>query len=404
MAKKNAVYIFAVAGLALVLAFVLTRIWTGGTDGDGPEAIPLDTPMFSFTKESGPVVAPLPHEISFQVDGQKLVTLGMKPGRKYPKIALPDFPQLVEFDGPLPPARRVLFYSCKVNDRGLRGERVYTYSSSPDRFRIGVIGTGVTFGEGVEDLETYCAVLERRLNQAPLLKRTFEVINFGIPCMTTNYGLNAFIKQSRSYQVDFWVFALGVNDSLPMFRRPLEKYRQDVRRLMQQIQRSAVKAVMLVEPVNTFYPWMDKYRRYRAVLEQEVRGKVDLLNLEAILDCHERAEGLRLEVTGDLQQVVQYRGRVPRTLFQDRYRARPKQQYISPKIYLYLDTHKVWLRTFITDVHLNPLGHRVVAGTLYEYLTEKLKGNAMPDLVPRGCGVVVGSNPDRRPGSDQGLP
>ena len=391
MAKLTSAKLFAVAGLALALALALIWGWRGGAEGDGPEAIPLDTPMFLFAKESGPVVAPLPHKISFEVDGQKLVTLGMKPGRKYPAIALPDFPQLVEFDGPLPPARRVLFYSCEVNDRGLRGERVYTYRSSADRYRVGVIGTGVTFGEGVEDHQTFCAVLQKRLRKAPLLKRRFEVINFGIPCMTTDYGLNAFLKHRRDYQVDFWVFALGVNDALPMFRRSIEQYRRDVRRLVQQIRRTGVKAVVLVEPVNTFYPWMNKYRRYRAVLEQEVKGKVDLLNMEAILDCHERARGLRLEVQGPVQKVVQYRDRVPRTLFQDRYRARPRQQFISPRIYLYLDTHLVWLRTFITDVHLNPFGHQVVAETLYGYLAAKLKGGKMPDLAPRGCGIVTGT-------------
>lgn len=353
-----------------------------------PAVIPGDTPMVSYDDDTKDIISPLPHVITFQSGGRALSTLALDPDQHVPRIALPDLPQLVTFGGQLPPSRRVLYYSCHVNSRGLRGRKVYSHGSSPDRYRIGIIGTGVTFGEGVEDHQIYASQLERMLNKAPPTKHRFEVINFGIPSLTTNYAVNTFIQHSQAYEVDFWIFALGVNDALPMFRRPLGAYRKDVRRLVQEIVRSGIQALMLVEPVNTFYPWMDQYRQYRQVMEAEARPHLKLLNMAAILDCHERRHGLRLEVAGEIQRVVQYRGGRPRVLATARYKAGPRQQFISPAIYHYLDTHKVWLRTFITDVHMNPRGHKITAAILYEYLAAKLRGKPLPDLGGKGCGVL----------------
>jgi len=327
-----------------------------------------------------------------EVDGKRYSMLRMEPNRRYPRIIFPGFPILVKLDGALPAVRRVLYYSCSVDAHGLRGggqgaPQVHPFRSPAGSFRVGFIGTGVTFGEGVEDHEVFTTLLQRQLNAAPPIKRRFEVLNFGTPGLTTDYAVGAFEVFRRRYDVDLWIFLLGVNDALPMFGRSEGAYRRDVRRLVKLVRSSGVTSLMTVEPVNTFYPWMGHYRRYRKILKAEVGHQTGLLDLAAILDCHERRDGVRLEQQGGEQRVVQYRGARPRVLASHEYAATgPRQQSISPQIYEYLDSHRVMMRTFITDVHLNRRGHQVVAKVLYQYLSDRLQRKPLRDLGGKGCG------------------
>lgn len=326
--------------------------------------------------------------------GRPVETLALAPSRVYPRILLPDLPQLVEAKGGLPESKRVMSYACTVNERGLRGPRVVDYKKPAGTYRIGVIGTGVSFGEGVDDDQTFSVQLERMLAEnPPVPSTTFEVVNFAIPSTTMDMALGAFQLHQAHYEVDAWVFAVGVNDALPMFDRPLEVYRRDLAALVEAVRASGDAAVFLVEPVNTFYPWMQLYPPYRRALEDLVRPSFDLLDMAEILDGWERQDGLRLEVDGEEQAVVQYRGGRPRTLVSARYRAAAGQQYISPEIYRYLDGHYVWLKCFVTDVHLNPFGHRVTAEELYQWFASRLQA-------PEDGGA--GAGPPPRPESEGG--
>ncbi len=361
--------------IGIVLSCALGLLLYRGTRDELPQPIDPDTPFFEFRE--GVSLAPLPAVYSFEHQGKQLQTLRLEPDQSS-SYAVPDLPQLVTLGGALPATRRVMWYSGSVNERGLRGPRVYDYRRPPGVFRIGVVGTGVTFGEGVADDKTYCYLLQDALNAAPPIDKQFEVINFGIPCMLTDFAANAFIKHSSEYEVDLWIFALGVNDALPMFHRPLDAYRQHVRELVQAVNSADADALVIVEPANSFYPWMQEYVLYSAALVEEVSPHFDMLDIPGILDCHERKDGLRLEVEDGLQQVVQYRAGIGRVIFEDAYVAGPREQYISPEIYEYLDTHLVWLRTFITDVHLNELGNEVVASSLYRYVWARLRPEPRP--------------------------
>lgn len=330
-------------------------------------------------------IAPQPIPYTLQADGQMFHALKLEPDKRYRNLNFPDLPQLVMPKGVLPPTRRFLRYSATVNADGLRGPGRPSFASSPDRYRVGVLGTGVTFGEGVDDDQVYTVLLERSLNDKPPLERRFEVLNFGVPCMTMDTALGTFMVQSRRYTVDFWIVALGVNDALPMFNRPLEAFRKDVWALMEAMQAARVQGVVLVEPVNTFYPWMQLYPGYLEALKSEVAPFYPLFDLADLLDCHERREGLRLEVEGGEQHIVRYRAGQPTVLARARYKAQGGQQYISPELYTWLDGHPEWLATFITDVHLNPTGHEVAARALHAWLTARLQGREAPVLDPATC-------------------
>jgi len=377
--------VWLVAGAVMGAALLATLAWWWPRR-DLPPPLPPDTPVVRFQEDRS--IAPLPREVDVVVDGRTYPSLHLEPDRSYTGMALPDFPQIVEADGSLPDAKRVIYYDCSVNAHGLRGPRSYTAERPQDRYRVMVVGTGVTFGEGVKDGETFSARLEERLNEDPPIPRGFEVINSGIPCLTANRAIGVTLERARDFQVDHWVISIGVNDALPMFHRTTEDFRRDVRALVGTLREMEAPAVFLVEPVNSFYPWLQLYGPYRDVLDDEVLPHFDLLDVASVLDCHERQDGLRLEVDGEQQRVVQYRGGRPRTLARARYQGGEQDPYIAPSIYEYLDGYQVWMRTFITDVHLNPFGHGVVAGVLRDYLAAHLRGEAPPELEVQGCGVA----------------
>ncbi len=320
-------------------------------------------------------------------DGRHLVYRIMHPPGSYEDMALPAWPQFVPVGGELPPTRRIVRYSAIVNDVGLRGAQVYTPTKPEGVYRIAVIGTGVTFGEGVKDEEVYAARLESLLRDNPPREASFEVINLGAPSVTGDLVPGIFHQHQGTYQPDFWIVAFGVNDALPMFKQSRMGYRQNLRNLMRDLEQIQAEAIFLVEPANSFYPWKAEYQEYMAIFAEEVKGRFPVLEAAGILDCHEREQGVRLVLQGDLQQVVRYRDGQAESLFQVHHQAGPGEPTIAPALYEYLDGHEVSLRTFITDVHLTPFGHDVLAVSLYGWLSHWLLQGTKPSTQESNCAL-----------------
>ena len=92
------------------------------------------------------------------------------------------------------------------SEAGYRGSQVYQIPKPADKLRIVVLGDSFTFGEEVEDFETYPAYLEQLIPNS-------EVINFGVH----GYGLDQMLLRLQqvglSYQPDIVIFAF-INDDL----------------------------------------------------------------------------------------------------------------------------------------------------------------------------------------------
>lgn len=103
----------------------------------------------------------------------------------------------------------------KINSRGLR-DREFAYSPPPRTLRIGVFGDSFTFGEGVQNDETYAKGLERLLNGDPAVRKTgwrIEVLNFGIGKTGTSHQLAWYQKEGRKYHLDLVILGfLSGND------------------------------------------------------------------------------------------------------------------------------------------------------------------------------------------------
>jgi len=103
----------------------------------------------------------------------------------------------------------------RVNSKGLR-DREFEYKKEPNTVRIGVFGDSFTFGEGVQNNESYPKLLEHLLNADEELKasgKKIEVLNFGIGKTGTSHQYAFYRKQGKKYDLDFVILGfLGAND------------------------------------------------------------------------------------------------------------------------------------------------------------------------------------------------
>jgi len=92
----------------------------------------------------------------------------------------------------------------KINSHGLR-DREYEYQKRQDTLRMGVFGDSFTFGEGVQNNETYPKYLDNLFQTNKNIKRlgfNIEVINFGIGKTGTSHQLAFYQKEGKKYNLD----------------------------------------------------------------------------------------------------------------------------------------------------------------------------------------------------------
>lgn len=94
----------------------------------------------------------------------------------------------------------------KTNSHGIRGKECGIIKPK-NTFRIAVIGSSITLGSGVDNEDTFCLVLERRLN-AESSSLSYEVINFAVPSYTLNQNLSTLKYCALEYNPDLILFCM----------------------------------------------------------------------------------------------------------------------------------------------------------------------------------------------------
>jgi len=289
-----------------------------------------------------------------------------QPGLRNVRCVLPAIPHLVSLEGFVPPNYRTKAFTYSTNATVSRGDREFRADKSPDVFRIIVLGTGVSFGNGVDDDSVYSYLLEEMLDARG--ERDYEVYNMAIPGSTTDVGLRELKRVTSQYEFDYLIFCYGVNDGLPMFEKPVDRYAGTLMGLVHHKKANEIPMLVAVEPRSSFYPW--PYEGYKDRFDEIITAdpKMAVVDLPAVLDEVEKHHGLRLVREGDVQKVVEYLWGRPRTLFRADYPTEAGDQSVSPDVYEFLDTHRVDQATYIDGVHLSEEGMRVVADELYAFL------------------------------------
>jgi lysophospholipase L1-like esterase len=313
-----------------------------------------------------------PTNFDHTVEHDEAVVLEAVPGQRDAYCLIPAIPHLVTRDGRMPPYYRTLAFHYSTNSRGFRGAAEVEADHEEGIYRIAVLGTGVTFGNGVDDDEVYTVLLQRELDPHRTVNgERFEVANLAVPGSTTEQGVEHLESILGEIEFDLVVFCFGVNDGLPMFGQPAYRYRNALRHLMELEQRHDLDILYAVEPRSTFYPW--PFAAHELAYTQVIREHPghDVLDLPPILWEVERNHGLMLERDGDLQRVVRYWMGWRQVLHEEQYVPLADEQSISPNVYDYLDTHRVDQATLIDGVHLSVEGHRVVADAMYRHLVDR---------------------------------
>ena len=292
-----------------------------------------------------------------------------EPGLRDVPCVLPDVPHLVTLEGFVPPNYRTKRFTYSTNSSVHRGAREFSRTRSPDVFRIIVLGTGVSFGNGVDDEDVYTAILERKLEEAG--KWDYEVYNMAIPGSTTDTGMRELKRVTDQFEFDYLIFCYGVNDGLPMFERPVDRYAATLMELVHHKKSNDLPMLVAVEPRSSFYPW--PYEGYKAQFDRLITDDpaMDVIDLPAVLDEVEKHHGLRLVREGTTQKVVEYHWGKARTLFEVDYEAEEREQSVSPDVYEFLDTHRVNQATYIDGVHLSEEGMEIVADELQAFLSAR---------------------------------
>lgn len=92
--------------------------------------------------------------------------------------------------------------SIQTNEFGLRGVYPITLTKTKGKLRIGVFGDSQTFGEPVNNHETYISILNQKLKDV-------EFLNFGVRGYGTDQMLLYFEKEADNYNFDIVVLAFA---------------------------------------------------------------------------------------------------------------------------------------------------------------------------------------------------
>ncbi len=99
--------------------------------------------------------------------------------------------------------------TSQTNNLGMRG-RYCSAKKRPGTFRVWVLGDSLAYGTGVNQFETFSAVLEKRLRRQYGLRA--EVLNAGVPGYNTRQELAALELGMQTYEPDLVVLTWCPND------------------------------------------------------------------------------------------------------------------------------------------------------------------------------------------------
>jgi len=190
----------------------------------------------------------------------------------------------------------------KINSRGLR-DREIGYNKSPNTFRIGVFGDSFTFGEGVQNNETYPKVLENMLVNDEELRKSglkVEVINFAIGKTATSHQLAFYQKEGRKYQLDLIVLGfLSGNDFRGNWSGVF--YLQDDQLVHDSTAFSTVRRIQKAVYYIPFYKWLAKHSHLANFLRKAATIYDDKARIQNSLNRKALAEEDKTVI--ELQQV-----------------------------------------------------------------------------------------------------
>ena len=316
-----------------------------------------------------------------------------------------------------------------INKRGFRG-RDFEVKKPAHVIRVIALGASSTFGFSDRDDETYPNYLEEILNREWPGTDRFEVINLGIPHLTSGQILALFEAEALPLSPDVVTFYEGINDSWksPVWGKKVRIGRRVVRETLRRVSLLRAGFLWLREHFITIILADGYMKRQRPVtfteadLQEHIRGKSEnfLKNVAAIYEECKRRGITFIVATQQAKSLLVEREVIKGITYEEETELvrqdLAKNKHISAQE-LYFLTHHVlmtdlgdWVREnnvpsvdviaatdqrrdcLVSWVHLNPEGNRIVAAAFAKAIMERVAHRQL--AVPAGNAQLNGRGLD----------
>lgn len=296
------------------------------------------------------------------------------------RVVIPDRPHPFPFQPSsrtyLEKITRTRAYHLTTNSRGWRNAEV-SPNPAPGTIRVVTVGDSVTLGHGVAQEDAYPSVLRTLLAS----RGAWEVVN--VADIATRLDDIPEHIRSRVLPLHPHVVTLciGINDVMfahqpgwsrraPSLAPDLELIEQFRRKLtveVTELRNAGILPVLVVPPVNSFFPLPDGALMAEAVRSVARELLVPITDPQRAFDEGERTDGLVLEMTDGEQRVVRYRHGASKVLFSA---PSPPERttYIVPEVYDFLFDYDGNARFCFDSSHPTPEGHARIAADLADLL------------------------------------
>lgn len=177
-------------------------------------------------------------------------------------------------------------FTVSINAHGFRGAD-WSVQKPAGVLRVVTLGASSTFGYYDRDDETYPALLERKLNSAGTGR--FEVLNLGIPHLTSSEILELFFREALPLEPDVVTFYEGINDAS---QAPEAVWQEKSEEAARSGLRRARRAVAAVSSLRGVYVWVRSHSLAVTLVDQLAFSNVVRFNA-ADVDRHMQGKSER---------------------------------------------------------------------------------------------------------------
>ena len=190
--------------------------------------------------------------------------------------------------------QRIRRFSVNSNDHRMRGVRALAEPKASGSFRVACLGDSVTFGWGVEDHESWPALVEQRLRDRGV---DAEVLNLGVPAQR----IDAMCAWLENVGPELSLDGVVIAERIEMGQTP-QTYAQGVMRGLRR--NPATKALLALPPISRFDPnGRNVYVREHQGLRQAM-GTIPVIDLTDRLWAAQTETGVDLRIEGPVHRVV----------------------------------------------------------------------------------------------------
>jgi lysophospholipase L1-like esterase len=307
--------------------------------------------------------------------------------------------------------RKLQNVTVSTNSHGLRSDEIRAgeiHDGDPAGFRILSLGESTTFGHGVENQETYSAVLQSYLNSAFETDR-FEVINAGVPAYSSFQSLMYLRTAGLDLKPNVIVFYHEINDYLPTYLRASDNTVIDMgltdQKRFESRSRRFHRTMLSLSATYRFICYRIAFNKIQAMQQYqlpqqaaadgrdmwlvEVGDKVTPMEFPTRVSPEERER--------NFEQLLKFcqQHNIPLVVIHPTYHdsvrhecalTRFCRRHNVPMLEAYDALHPLGSKPakyFLDGMHPTAVGHERLAQHLYRLLVEKhLVGNAEPTHVP----------------------